>query len=108
MATTLIGKARQLLSRPTKGQRDVERATKGQRAYTKGQLKGAGTGAAAVDLASEDSVIEDVVSTITGVPKETFVQKEARSSDNTSSKMKNTVRKKPTSVKSSFCFEQNH
>lgn len=93
---TIIGRGLRLLRKPTEGQRRIEPLTKRQRAYDKGQVKGfgagAGAGAAAVDLSSDDSMIEDVVSTITGVPKETFKQKEARSSDNVSSKMKSTVR----------------
>lgn len=94
--TGIVGRGLRLLRRPTEGQRQIERATKRQRAYDKGVVKGAGTGAVAGGgagaAAASDISIEDVIETVTGVPKETFVQKEARSSDNTSSKMKNTVR----------------
>jgi hypothetical protein len=83
----IIGKGLRLLRRPTEGQRIIEPVTKEQRAYDKGVVKGAGTGAAAG--AAGTSGIEDVMEFIA---PGSSVQKEARSSDNVSSKMKNTVR----------------
>jgi len=83
----IIGKGLRLLRRPTEGQRIIEPLTKKQRAYDKGVVKGAGTGAAAG--AAGTSGIEDVMEFIA---PGSSVQKEARSSDNVSSKMKNTVR----------------
>jgi hypothetical protein len=83
----IIGKGLRLLRRPTEGQRIIEPVTKEQRAYDKGVVKGAGSGAAAG--AAGTSGIEDVMEFIA---PGSSVQKEARSSDNVSSKMKNTVR----------------
>jgi len=81
----IIGKGLRLLRRPTEGQRIIEPLTKKQRAYDKGVVKGAGTGAAAG--AAGTSGIEDVMEFIA---PGSSVQKEARS--NASSKLKNTVR----------------
>ena len=55
----IIGKGLRLLRRPTEGQRIIEPLTKKQRAYDKGVVKGAGTGAAAG--AAGTSGIEDVM-----------------------------------------------
>lgn len=45
------GKAKKLTKRPTSGQKKVEKATKGQRAYAKGQAKAGVAGAGATALA---------------------------------------------------------
>ena len=134
----IIGKGLRLLRRPTEGQRIIEPLTKEQRAYDKGVVKGAGTGAAAgaagtsgiedvmefiapgssvQQFAGSDSMgktiatrMKDTVRDIQGTPAEIAADKKraasktvkvskpkpntkaSRSSDNVSSKMKNTVR----------------